>query len=310
MALNVYLGVWNEEKCQRYKIKDIDTEANVDILKEHLKTLGGSSIDHLEFTFCGLLLEEDKPLSNYGITSGVTIHVIEKPKPKIYIDLTKKFTEKKILTEETIQDFISSYRSFRASPSFRSTLHRLENPTELDKVIAAIPGLEDDPVAIAFISKPELFVQMEDPGTCWQIAENHPSILVAAVYIVTLFHQTTAMTSTPAFHVPTTSGHSYSLDALSDDDEDMEGDGSTSQGGITAAQLAAALAAASTTQITPEMLQQALSPVSGASRYTSQLRQMRELGMNDEGRNVRALAAAQGDVQAAIDLVFSGAFDD
>lgn len=37
---------------------------------------------------------------------------------------------------------------------------------------------------------------------------------------------------------------------------------------------------------------------------------MRELGLNDEGRNLRALAAASGDLQAAIDFVFSGAFDD
>lgn len=71
-----------------------------------------------EFTFCGLLLEANKPLSSYGVTSGVTIHVIEKPKPKENSkpDYTK-------ITEAVIQDFISSYRNFRVSPSFRSTLH-------------------------------------------------------------------------------------------------------------------------------------------------------------------------------------------
>lgn len=106
-----------------------------------------------------------------------------------------------------------------------------------------------------------------------QIAERNPVILAAARYIVTEFHKTTSMSSSPAFHPPPTSGHSYSLDALSDDDDEMEGDGPSS-GAITAAQLAAALAAASASpaaaassaRITPEMLQQALSPASGISR--------------------------------------------
>ncbi|KAF7273171.1 ubiquitin-like protein 7 [Rhynchophorus ferrugineus] len=309
MSPNIFLGVWNDDKCQRYKVEDIDMDSSVQVLKGHLsKALGTNSVDHLELTFCGLLLDDEKPLSNYGITPGVTVHVIQKPKPKI---LSEPVNKK--ITEEIIQEFVSNYRNFRASPSFRSTLHRLENSTELDKVIAAVPGLQDDPVSIAFISKPDLFMQMEDTKTCWQISEKHPLILIAAQYIITDFHQTTTMSSSPAFHVPTTSGHSYSLDALSDDDEEMEGDAASSQGAITAAQLAAALAAASSAppaRITTEMLQQALSPVNGSSRYTTQLRQMRELGLNDENRNLRALTAAQGDLQAAIDLVFSGAFDD
>lgn len=59
------------------------------------------------------------------------------------------------------------------------------------------------------------------------------------------------------------------MDALSDDDDEMEGDGPSS-GAITAAQLADALAAASAppvARITTEMLQQALSPASNTSRY-------------------------------------------
>lgn len=48
-------------------------------------------------------------------------------------------------------------------------MQRLEDPAELDKVIAAVPGLQADPIAIAFISKPDLFTQMEEPKTCWQV---------------------------------------------------------------------------------------------------------------------------------------------
>lgn len=47
----------------------------------------------------------------------------------------------------------------------------MENLAELDKVIAAVPGLESDEIAIAFISKPDLFTQMDDPKTCRQVEE-------------------------------------------------------------------------------------------------------------------------------------------
>lgn len=44
-------------------------------------------------------------------------------------------------------------------------------------------------------------------------------------------------------------------------------------------------------------------------RLQPQLRQMREMGLTNESVNVRALQATSGDVQAAIELVFSGAID-
>ncbi|XP_050303951.1 ubiquitin-like protein 7 [Anthonomus grandis grandis] len=318
MALSIFLGIWNEDKLRRVKVDDVDLDSNVEILRPHLtKELGENPDDDFELTFCGFLLDDKKPLSSYGVTAGVTIHVIEKLKPK----QSAKCEPPKI-NEAFIQELASSYRSFRASPSFRTTLHRLENPTDLDKIISAVPGLQDDPMAIAFISKPDILTQLEDPKTCWKIAERNPTILLAVRYIITEFHKTTPVSGTAAsFQPPPSSGHSYSLDALSDDDDDMEGDGPSSGGGITAAHLAAALAAAAGggspsasrigSMITPAMLQDALTPAAGGTgRYATQLRQMRDLGLNDEGRNVRALTAAGGDLQAAIDLIFSGALDD
>ncbi|ENN80851.1 ubiquitin-like protein 7 [Dendroctonus ponderosae] len=356
MALNVYLGIWSEDKLRRIRVDDLDVDSNVEVLKLHLvKELGNSPC---ELTFCGLHLEDGKPISTYGITPGVTIHVTEKLHVK-----QANISEPTKITESDIQELVSSYRNFKSLPSYRSTLHRLENPSELDKVIAAVPGLESDEIAIAFISKPDLFTQMDDPKTCRQIGERHPCILAAARYIVTEFHKSTTLTSTSTLQPPPSTGHSYSLDALSDDDEEMEGDGPSSDGAtITAAHLAAALAeataeaAASTTatrsaptttahlaaalaqaasaaaarsagssapvtaapsgaaaesssaaRITNEMLQQAFTPTIGYGAYLSQ---MRELGLNNEVLNLRALMAAGGDLQAAIELVFSGALDD
>lgn len=44
-------------------------------------------------------------------------------------------------------------------------------------------------------------------------------------------------------------------------------------------------------------------------RLQPQLRQMREMGLTNDAVNVRALQATSGDVQSAIELVFSGAID-
>lgn len=44
-------------------------------------------------------------------------------------------------------------------------------------------------------------------------------------------------------------------------------------------------------------------------RLQPQLRQMREMGLTNDAVNIRALQATSGDVQAAIELVFSGAID-
>lgn len=121
----------------------------------------------------------------------------------------------------------------------------------------------------------------------------------------------------------------------------------SSYNAITAAQLAAAIANATNTNfssparipassnvITSEMFSHAMQQAFAASPFGSapqtpnaasrseeetienitrrlqpQLRQMREMGLTNEAVNVRALQATSGDVQAAIDLVFSGAID-
>lgn len=44
-------------------------------------------------------------------------------------------------------------------------------------------------------------------------------------------------------------------------------------------------------------------------RLQPQLRQMREMGLTNDSINIRALQATSGDVQTAIELVFSGAID-
>lgn len=121
----------------------------------------------------------------------------------------------------------------------------------LETIKAATPGLADDPVAIAIIQDPELIVQLSDLETVKRIAIHHPSLIEAANHIAAHVHEETASVNNS--RAGTSTGYSYSLEALSDDDDEMETTQAevpreatpltrnTSYGTITAAQLADAI---------------------------------------------------------------------
>lgn len=224
----------------------------------------------------------------------------------------------------------------------------MSRPEVLETIIAATPGLADDPAAIAIIQDPELIVHLADPDTVRRVAEKHPSLIEAANYIAAHIHEEQANVDTN--QAGTSTGYSYSLDALSDDEE-MDTSireahpltRNTSYNAITAAQLAAAIANATNTAfntnsagmpstptgsnnvITSEMFSSAIQQALGGPptpnrnegeslesitrRLQPQLQQMHEIGLRNDSVNIRALQATNGDVEAAIDLVFNGAID-
>lgn len=299
----------------------------------------------LELIYCGNILDDDATLTSCGIKPGVMIHVLKKKEPETPVP-------SRTLSEADVQQLVVAFRAFTLSFGYRAALQRLSRPEVLENIIATTPGLSEDPVAIAMIQDPELLVHMSDPDTVRRIAELHPSLVEAANHIAAAVHEeaTTVNANTPG----TSSGYSYSLEALSDDEEmDSSSSDGTREGqplsrqqsysAITAAQLAAAIANAtgsyptqgnstaanSNSLITSEMfshaMQQAFANVTPTStaapasseapesmetqirRMNPQLQQMREMGLTNDVINVQALQATSGDVQAAIDLVFSGA---
>ncbi|XP_018566538.1 ubiquitin-like protein 7 [Anoplophora glabripennis] len=248
MAASVVLGIWNSNQFQRIKIENVDLESKVEILKmQAIKLLNNST--NIELAFCGVILENENTLSSYGVTPGVTIHVLEKPKPK-------KTQETKKMTEVEVQQLVSAFRTFTLSSGYRTALQRLYRQDILDKIVTDIPGLSDDPAAVAIIQDPELIIHMADPDTVRKVAEEHPVLIEASNYIISRVQDEQANVSP---NQPTTStGYSYSLEALSDDDDmDSNSDTNVSQhpltrnssyNAITAAQLAAAIANATNTQ--------------------------------------------------------------
>ncbi|KAJ8925135.1 hypothetical protein NQ315_001317 [Exocentrus adspersus] len=265
---NVVLGIWNSNQFQRINVDNVNLESKVEVLKTQATKLLNASSDFgkykfvycvvmstttplsfvVELAFCGVILEDDSTLASYGVTPGVTIHVLEKPNVT-----TAKETKK--MSEVEVQQLVSAFRTFTLSSGYRTALQRLYRQDILDKIIADIPELSSDPAALAIIQDPELIIHMADPDTVRKVAEEHPVLIDAANYIITRVQDEPANISP---NQPTTStGYSYSLEALSDDD-DMDSNSDTnvsphpltrnsSYNAITAAQLAAAIANATNT---------------------------------------------------------------
>lgn len=196
-----------------------------------------------------MILEDDSTLASYGVKHGVTIHVLEKKEPVTEV-------QPRTLSETEIQQLVVAFRAFTLSAGYRAALQRLSRPEVLENIIAATPGLANDPVAIAMIKDPELIVHMSDPETVRKVAKEHPSLVEAANHIAAHVHDEAANVNSN--QAGTSTGYSYSLEALSDDEE-MDSSSSdppreaqpltrnSSYNAITAAQLAAAIANATNT---------------------------------------------------------------
>ena len=153
---------------------------------------------------------------------------------------------------------------------------RLARPEVLETIIAATPGLADDPSAIAIIQDPELIVHMADPDTVRRVAEKHPSLIEAANYIAAHIHEEQANVDTS--QATTSTGYSYSLEALSDDEE-MDTSirephpltRNTSYNAITAAQLAAAIANATNTAFNTNSAGMPSTPTTSGNVITNEM---------------------------------------
>ncbi|TSL75332.1 Ubiquitin-like protein 7 [Bagarius yarrelli] len=230
----------------------------------------------IELVHCGCKLKDDLTLDSYGIKSGSTLHILKKVWP-----------EPEVKPGESIVVIIN--------------------------VIFIIWCVLQDK---------DLFVQFTDPSLLDVLVHSHPSLVNA---IILILHSVTS--SMPSQSNASSSSNapasSYSempggflFEGMSDDEDDFQSGSRSSQrlrpptnlgsGGatgprpITQSELATALALANT----PE----SSAPVLGSQghRWQTQMQQLRDMGIRDEVLALRALQATDGDLQAALELIFAG----
>ncbi|XP_043120712.1 ubiquitin-like protein 7b isoform X2 [Puntigrus tetrazona] len=293
----------------------------------------------IDFVHCGCVLKDDLTLDFYGIKSGSTLHIIKKtwPEPDIKPEPVNR--------SSAAREFRTLRAALLSSGVYRDAVFKMLSDKEsLEQIMVASPGLSSDPVALGVLQDKDLFVQFTDPKLLDILIGSHPALVNAIILVLQSvspaarsyrdtpggflfdgmsddeddFQYGSGGSSRPqrasAGSRPLTFGHS----------------GAAGPRPITQSELASALALASApesssvapTRSTQETsgarlsssllshaLQQALqtSGVSSAQgRWQAQMQQLRDMGIQDEEVALRALTAVNGDLQAALELIFSG----
>lgn len=253
---SIYVSLVPENSCkfERHKLSPVKLDDTVSTLQTRVAELFKTKIEDVELVFLGKSLKKDDTLEACGIKSGMTVFVYPHQEP-----------EKPTCALNMQEIPMIAFGTAVVNPAFRSVLQSLTKPEVLESVMASTPALADDPIAVGILQDPELMTLLANPTFLRKMAESHPALVEAAVQIAVSFHEEGMASGRSATPPPDPSLVSYSLDALSDDD-DMESElehgmagaaGMFSPNRITPAQLAAALTAA------------AAAPVSGSPASSS-----------------------------------------
>ncbi|XP_060073607.1 ubiquitin-like protein 7 [Ylistrum balloti] len=306
-------------KSERMKLNLMNLKGKVSIMKNEISRIINLPSQDFDLVYCGQRLDDDKQMEQYGLKNGSTVFALKR-----HIQYSVNDAEQ--MSPVAVKNLVATLRSALLNPAYRTTVERILNePDAMENVIAATPGLDKDPVALAMLQDQELLAILAHPDNIQKIVEKHPSFGQAATLIAAEVSKEGRLEDSD--HTAT---GTYSLDQMSDD-EDMPNNRPEPSmiGGqaITASQLSAALAAATgspsqpppnqaipppaynsaqrpagSSGITQDFFQQAIQQATTATQ--SQIQQLRDMGIMDEALARRALQATGGDIHAALDLIF------
>jgi len=323
-TLNVCSRLGSSE-IKRFQVTVKDLEQNVKTVIEEISKNVKMGEDGFDIIYAGQVLKQEDVLSKNSIHNLSTLYVVRKFTNKKQVDIK----EESAIAPPSKSEVTMAMQSALLNLEYRNIVQRmLSDPDSVENIIATTPGLDNDPAVLAMLQEPELAAVLSHPQNLESLLELHPSFAQAAVTIATAVNEESAKSGKTS-----AGGLSYSMDQMSDEDEEMpehqtrrpQGSRGATQNNITASQLAAALQAAtgaafnapstspgaSTSQqpgpssgtITNDFFQQAMAHAQSASSDGA-LQQLREMGITDENVARQALAATGGDIQAAIDLIF------
>lgn len=169
----------------------------------------------------GRSLNPQKTLADYGIKSGTIIYVF-KQRP-VYKPLSAQIQEGKpedpkgkTPKEKDMHNMLVALRSALQQPAFKGLLEKLSGTEFRENVFACVPGLREDPTAIAVLQDADLLETFCKPENYKKVMEKHPACLKAAFYLASAFHEDS--TSSP---LASSSGHQgFGMEISDDEDED------------------------------------------------------------------------------------------
>ncbi|KAK2151031.1 hypothetical protein LSH36_378g01032 [Paralvinella palmiformis] len=274
----------------------------------------------------------DFPVHEIG-KNGSIVHVLKRSDP------VEQESKPEPMDSVSIQEVVTALQAALMNPAHRNTVENMmSRPETIDSLIAATPGLDRDPIALAMLQDAELLAIVADQDLIHRVIERHPCLSHAAMMVAAAVSEENTRMSNQTAAV---SSGTYSLDQMSDEDDDGVGSSALRPPTqpITTSQLAAALAAAgggppimplsdqnqsSSSSghpprpiITPDFLQQAVlqaagNSLEGSSAPTQEeyvvsevaLQQLHDMGITDEAQARQALIMTSGDIEAALEILF------
>merc|ERR1719239_1882052 len=193
-----------------------------------------------------------------------TLYVVRKFTNKKQVDIK----EESAIAPPSKREVTMAMQSALLNLEYRNIVQRmLSDPDSVENIIATTPGLDNDPAVLAMLQEPELAAVLSHPQNLESLLELHPSFAQAAVTIATAVNEESAKSGKTS-----AGGLSYSMDQMSDEDEEMPEPGPSSG------------------TITNDFFQQAMAHAQSASSDGA-LQQLREMGITDENVARQALAA-------------------
>lgn len=311
-----------------YKTKRFDIPFNklndqTDSLLTEIGKEIGTNENEFETVYCGQKVDRGVALGPFNLTAQSTLFVFCKPPPaRPSNDLSSL---------QMASEVIPMIHKAVQRPSYKKTVdHIMTTPDSLQKLLNAVPGLDKDPTAMAMLQDPELLLLLAHRTNIHKVLKMHPLFGAAALYVARVVDEEHARDPFRSAR-----NNVYSLDRMSDEEDEGGSQQPRSAPApppqITASQVAAALAAAtasaaaahattpgsstaatagssasgsSTPGLFQDFYQQRMMSAQN-SALEAQLQQLRDMGITNENIARQALQATNGDLQAALEIIFA-----
>ncbi|KAK3548846.1 hypothetical protein QTP70_021041 [Hemibagrus guttatus] len=294
----------------------------------------------IELVHCGCKLKDDLTLDSYGIISGSTLHILKKvwPEPEVKPEPVNR--------SAAAREFRLLQAAMQSNAAYSDAVFKLlRNKESLDQIIVASPGLSSDPVALGNLVRSHPALVNAIILIFHSVTSSMPSQSNASSSHNAPASSYSEMPGGFLFEGMSDDEDDFQSGSRAGSSQrprpptNLSSGGATGPRPITQTELATALALANTpessavtpilgsqdvpaggssataagTPVTSNVLSRALQQALEASgvtplqgRWQMQMQQLRDMGIRDEELALRALQATDGDLQAALELIFAG----
>ncbi|XP_002730852.1 ubiquitin-like protein 7 [Saccoglossus kowalevskii] len=333
------------EKTGRIQVEGVQLSESVQSLKKQVADKISLAESQFDLIYCGRYMRNENTVQSYGVKPGVTLHALRKKEPETGMEAepmdeaaiqqlltalqsallnpAQRHTVIRILTSRVMLDnVIAATPCLQADPTALAMLQdpelliQLADPNMIHKIVKAHPALGEAALHLAaavneesatsrgaasFLGFPdeEMEVSESAQGNRQQQSSTQPITSAQLAAALAAAGVGTSLGDSPG-------GSNRTPSAASADQSQPSTSSNSSQSAITADLFSQAMAQAMSGSSSSNTTPPTSSPSPSRPELQSQLRQLREMGITDESRCIRALQITGGNVQAALELLFDG----